>query len=277
MNEIAVLSKFLPQRIAERLAGDSSLARVGGEVRDITILFFSMGRGRPEAGDIEFLIRYLGEMTDVVMGNRGCLDKYIGDTVMAFWNGHDEDPAHRLNACLSALRCRDAARRLHPGLSVTGGLNSGGSFVGLIGSDRRLQFSAAGDAVTMASRMEGANRFFGSELIATEACVRRLEDRLELRLLGNVRVVGSDKPQRIFELLAEKGGLSGPWTQAMPSYRRGVEAFLSGDFETAGSSFATVLKLLPQDRVSSLYLNCCRDFQAIPPTGDWDTFNLTRT
>ena len=156
------------------------------------------------------------------------------------------------------------------------GLNSGHMVVGNMGSSTRLSYTVIGDEVNLASRLEGANKFFGSHIMVSEDTHSGARERVESRMLGQVRVVGKAIPIRVYELLAEKGKLSPEKTSLQSAYLEGVEFFYKREFKKAGKAFTGALEAVPNDAPSQLYLRITRDYEVMPPPEDWDgVFNLT--
>ncbi|MEK7657364.1 MAG: adenylate/guanylate cyclase domain-containing protein, partial [Elusimicrobiota bacterium] len=263
----------------------------GGDKRDMTVFFLDIAhfttiseKMTPE-DLIKFLNHYLTALTDVILSNKGVVDKYIGDCVMAFWNAPLDTPGHRSLACKAAAECIEVIERLNkeyvdPSMpekpAVRIGLNSGEVVVGNTGSARKLAYTVLGDEVNLASRLEGANKFFGSTVMASESTYKEAKDTVEARVLGQVRVVGKAIPIRVYELLSKKGGLSEAWKKALPLYEDGVTLYLARDFNGAKARFKEVQQLVPGDKPSKLYLSVCEDYSVIPPGSDWDgVFNLT--
>jgi adenylate cyclase len=202
---------------------------------------------------------------------------------MAFWNAPMDLKDHRAKACLAAIECQDMMKRLNkdldPALAETPairiGINSGEVTVGLTGSEKKLQYTVIGDEVNLASRLEGANKFFGSHIMASEATYSGAKDFVEARELGRVRVVGKAVPIRVYELLAKKGGLSAEWQKALPLYNKGLELFVQGAYAEAAAAFEEVIKIFPNDGPSFFYRNTARDYSVLPPD-NWDgVINLT--
>ncbi|MBI3549621.1 MAG: CHASE2 domain-containing protein [Elusimicrobia bacterium] len=296
--------QYVAPEVVDALVRDPSKLRLGGDKRDMTVLFLDIAhfttiseKMSPEKL-IQFLNHYLTALSDVIMANKGVVDKYIGDCVMAFWNAPLDEPRHRVLACLSAVECIEAIERLNkeyvdptipekPAIRV--GVNSGDMVVGNTGSARKLAYTVLGDEVNLASRLEGANKFFGSRIMVSEGCYKEAADAVEARELGRVRVVGKAIPIRVYELLSKKGQLKDSWREALPVYTKGVEAFQKGvelarrkdadastkSFADARDHFAAVLKIIPGDGPSTLYKNQAEDYSQIPPI-DWDgVFNLS--
>ena len=285
-----MFGQYVAPEIVEILVKDPDKLKLGGERRDMTMFFLDIAHfttisEKMKAENlIQFLNTYLTALTDDILRNHGVVDKYIGDCIMAFWNAPIDDPKHRLNACLAAAECIKTMQRLNkeyvdPSIperpAVRIGLNSGEVVVGNTGSARKLQYTVLGDEVNLASRLEGANKFFGSTVMASEGTYKGAEEFVEARVLGSVRVVGKEIPIKVFELLGRKGDVSAEWMKALPFYHGGVDKFLKGEFEKAAAEFQEVLKLIPGDKPSKLYLNVCQDYVTIPPQGDWKVFNLT--
>ncbi|MFH2203311.1 MAG: CHASE2 domain-containing protein [Elusimicrobiota bacterium] len=287
----AMFGQYVAPEIVDILVKDRSKLRLGGEKRDMTIFFLDIAhftsiseKMTPEAL-INFLNRYLTALTDDILESKGVVDKYIGDCIMAFWNAPLKVHKHREQACLAALGCIKTIQRLNdeyvdptmpekPAVRI--GLNSGEVVVGNTGSARKLAYTVLGDEVNLSSRLEGANKFFGSVVMCSEDTYEGAKEAVEARRLGSVRVVGKDIPIMVYELLAKKGELSKEWTEALPLYHGAIEKYLKRSFEDAKTDFEKVLKLLPDDKPTKLYHNACKDYLVIPPPAIWDgVFNLT--
>lgn len=285
-----LFGQFVAPEVVEDLAKDPSKVKLGGEKRDLTIFFLDIAhfttiseKMAPEALII-FLNKYLSALSNVVQAEKGVVDKYIGDCIMAFWNAPIELKDHRVRACLAAIQCQEVMKTLNLDLDPTLpfvpairiGLNSGDATVGLTGSEKKLQYTVIGDEVNLASRLEGANKFFGSNIMASEATFNGARDVVEARELGRVRVVGKAVPIRVFELLARKGQLSAEWKKALPLYEKGVAHFNKREFPEAMAAFQEVVAVFPKDGPANLYLTVSTDYSVIPPPEDWDgVFNLT--
>jgi adenylate cyclase len=285
----SMFGQFVSPEVVEELANDPDKAKLGAQKREMTVFFLDIAhfttiseKMGPEAL-IAFLNRYLSALSDVILERRGTIDKYIGDCIMAFWNAPTENKDHAREAILSALGCQRAIDELNkdldPGLpevpAIRIGINSGFMNVGFTGTNRKLAYTVLGDEVNLASRLEGANKFFGSKIIASEPAYKSAADAVEGRYLGKARVVGKDKPVPVYEPLAEKGRLTPAWQKALPVWEKAVQAFYDKKYEDALALFEQFLKLMPKDGPGELYLTLSRDYAALPPD-DWDqVFNLT--
>lgn len=281
--------QYLSPKVVEVITKDPSKLRLGGEKRDMTVFFLDIAhfttiseKMDPEKLTV-FLNKYLSVLTDVILKNEGVVDKYIGDCIMAFWNAPLDLKEHRLSGCLSAIECIAALEKLNKELTdlpekpaVRIGLNSGNMVVGNMGSNTRFSYTVIGDEVNLASRLEGANKFFGSRIMASESTYSGASDKLDARLLGRVRVVGKAIPIKVFELLGRKGKLAPETEKLLSDYSEGLELFYKRQFEKAGKAFKSVLESVPNDAPTQLYLRISQDYAVIPPPKEWDgVFNLT--
>ncbi len=285
----SLFGQFVSPEIVADLAADPAKVKLGGEKRELTIFFLDIAhftaiseKMKPEEL-IQFLNRYLSALSDVVLERRGTIDKYIGDCIMAFWNAPLENKDHRADAVLAALECQRVISELNktskglpeiPAARI--GINSGSATVGLTGTAKKLQYTVIGDEVNLASRLEGANKFFGSKIMISEATYAGARDRVAARFLGRARVVGKETPIAVYEPLGEKGRLGAEWVKALPLYEAGLAAFEARRYADALKAFEDVLKIIPQDGPAALYRSLSRDYAALPPDASWDgVFNLT--
>lgn len=286
-----MFGQYVAPEVVDILVKNPEKLKLGGEKRDMTMFFLDIAhfttiseKMSPE-NLIQFLNHYLTALTDDILANNGVVDKYIGDCVMAFWNAPLDEPDHRRKACLAAVSCVRTIERLNkeyvdPSMPETPavriGLNSGEVVVGNTGSARKLAYTVLGDEVNLASRLEGANKFFGSTLMASEDTYREGKDVVEGRLLGAVRVVGKAIPIKVYELLAKKGELEEKWAKGIPIYHEAIVHYENKRFDQALKGFEAFLKFVPDDKTAKLYMNACNDYVVIPPPEGWEpVFNLT--
>ncbi len=285
----AKFGQFVSPEIVEELANNPEKAKLGAQKREMTVFFLDIAhfttiseKMGPEAL-IAFLNRYLSALSEVILDRRGTIDKFIGDCIMAFWNAPLENKSHAKDAVLSALHCQVAIgelnKNLDPGLpeipAIRIGINTGFMNVGFTGTDRKLAYTVIGDEVNLASRLEGANKFFGSNIIVSGATFEEAKDAIDARYLGRARVVGKATPVPVYEPLSEKGKLTPAWAKALPVWEKGVTAFYDKKYDEALARFTDFLALMPKDGPGELYRNLSNDYASLPPD-DWDqVFNLT--
>jgi adenylate cyclase len=276
---LSAFRKYLPSDVVKNLVAEGIKAQPGGTIRPLTILFadiagFTGLSERMRGRIVELLGRYLDLMSREVHSHGGTIDKFIGDAVMAFWGAPAANPSHALDACRAALACQEALIRSSirddqsEPLSVRIGINSGDVLVGNIGSDARLNYTAIGDAVNVASRIEGANRLYGTGIIMGEATRCEAGEAILVRELDRIAVYGRAEGTAIYELLGlVKDGSSPPGWVAL--YEAGLKAYRTRNFAKAIDLFQMVLAIRESDLPSRLMIERCRALDVAPPPDDW--------
>jgi adenylate cyclase len=274
--------RYLGEDVIEvALADPEKLNR--GEKREMTVLFSDI-RGFTSLAEhmsperlAGFIKEYLSPMTRIVFEEKGTLDKYIGDALMAFWNAPLDQPDHALRACRAAVHMLERLAVLQVGWKAAGyppleigiGINTGPMVVGNLGSDVRVDYTVLGDAVNLGSRLEGTNKQYDTRVVIGEATWLQVRDATTCRRLGAVRVKGRHDPVRIYELRA-LGTPSGLEATAIDAFEGALEHWAARRFAEAGAGFEAVLALWPGDATCRLYLKQLERFRAEPPPGDWD-------
>ena len=210
--------RYVNTEIADLIASDPARLRLGGERRPITVLFSDirgftgLSERLPPDTLGEMLSRYLGEMTDVVFTRAGLLDKYIGDAVMAFWGAPMDAPDHAVRCCHAALDMQAGLERLNQGWQDAGlprlvvriGINTGEAIVGNFGSSRRFSYTAVGDVVNLASRIEHLNEDYDTRIMLTDATLAATGDAFVCREIAHVQVRGRAQAATVYELLGRR-------------------------------------------------------------------------
>jgi len=254
---------------------------LGGETRDVTVFFSdlagfaSISEKMTPAELVAFMNEYLSAMTDIVESKGGYVDKYIGDSIVAVFGAPADDSDHASNAARAALGCRACLDELNrdsaafKGYDVAHrmGLNSGAALVGNIGSRRRFNYSVMSDAVNVASRLEGANKYYGTTIAASEMTVALTGSTFTWRELDAIRVKGRATPVKIYELLAEAGEETPQQAAAATAYAQGLAYWRNREFDAAAKCFERVADV---DRPSALFLNRANAFASHPPGPDWE-------
>jgi len=271
---------YLSPQVIERVLDNPSLLRLGGERREITAFFSdvagftSISEGLSPEDLVGLLNAYLSEMTDIILDLGGTLDKYEGDAIIAFWNAPLDLPDHALRACRAALRCQrrlaerreDFRLRYGHEVRMRVGINSGPAVVGNMGSERRFDYTAMGDTMNLASRLEGAGKVYGVSTLVGEETARRVRDEILAREVDIIRVVGKKQPVRVFELLGEKDAVPAEELEKAARFGRALETYRAQRFSEAAAMFET----LAGDPVAAVYAGRARQSAASPPPGDWD-------
>jgi adenylate cyclase len=282
---LAAFGKYIPTDLVRMLLREGVEPRPGGAARTLTVMFADIAgfTGLSERlGDRIFplLSGYLDTMSREVSSHGGTIDKFIGDAVMAFWGAPVANADHVVDACRAALACQRALRASgvvddagRP-LKVRIGINSGNMLVGNIGSELRLNYTVIGDAVNVASRLEGANKEYGTEIIIGEETRRLAGDGVQVRELDRLMVYGRSGGLAIYELLdvASDAGLP-PWVAL---YERGLAAYRAQDFAGAIALFGQVLEERPADQPARIMLARSKDLLAAPPGKDWQATNAMK-
>jgi adenylate cyclase len=277
---LAAFRKYIPADLVRTLLREGVEPRPGGSIRTLTVMFADIAgfTGLSERlGDqiIPLLSRYLDTVSREVSGHGGTIDKFIGDAVMAFWGAPASNPDHAADACRAALACQRALRASpfvddhgRP-VKVRIGVNSGDMLVGNIGSELRLNYTVIGDAVNVASRLEGVNKEYGTEIIVGEETRRLAGDRIHVRELDRLVVYGRAGGLAIYELLgiAEAGTAPPSWAAL---YESGLTAYRAKDFGRAIGLFQQVLAAKRSDRPAEIMLERCRALLQSPPGKDWE-------
>lgn len=286
--EKRMVKTFFSQQVSgellEVLMDNPEVLKKAGERREMTVFFSDVAgftsiseRLQPEEL-VDLLNQYLTAMTEVIFENGGYVDKYMGDGIMAFWNGLLKQPDHAERACRCALGSAARLKDLNASLKKRGlaelhariGVNTGPMAAGYMGSVQKKQFTVMGDNVNLGSRLEGANKAFGSSIMISEFTYEIVQDKFEVRFLDKILVPGKAKPVKVYELLSEKGKLDPLWQKAQPIYHEGIRFFTEKQFDLAKNKFLEVVEILGQDKASMAYIHRAETFMETPPPDNWD-------
>jgi class 3 adenylate cyclase len=270
---------YLAPAVIDRMLASSRPPELGGETRTVTIYFsdvagFSTFSEHMTPNETVALMNdFLSAMTDVIEAEGGFVDKYIGDAIVAVFGAPADDPNHAASAVRAALRCQAKLDEMNATLEPFKsrplgqriGLNSGEVLVGNIGSRRRFNYTVMGDAVNLASRLEGANRYFGTSIIASQATVDLAGPGFAWRELDWVRVKGRAQPVRIHEALAE-GESSDEQRARAAAYAVGLARWRAADFKAAADAFG---RIASRDPASATFQERALALAADPPGADW--------
>lgn len=249
----AMFAQYAPPAVVSRLIAQPELLRLGGEAREVTLMFTDLANFTTLSEQltaeqtVEVLTGYFNAMTPIVHATGGTVDKFIGDAVMAFWGAPLPDAQHAEHAVRAAVAMQQAMEPLAADLRARGlppihmriGLHTGRVVVGNVGSEQRFSYTAIGDAVNLAARLEGANKAFGTGILLSAATAAQLPPGMALRPLDDVIVKGKTEPVRVFTPCED--------TAACQASQSALDAFHARDWNAADTHLAAVLQRLPGD------------------------------
>ncbi|MEP6600751.1 MAG: adenylate/guanylate cyclase domain-containing protein, partial [Nitrospirota bacterium] len=279
----AAFDKYMAPEVVDEIMRHPEI-KLGGEKKELTVLFSDIAgfttiseRLSPEQL-VALLNEYLSVMTDIIRRHRGNVNKYLGDGIMAIFGAPLSEPMHAALACYAALDSQEALTNLRadwksrgmPEIAARIGINTGDLVVGNMGSQTRLEYTVMGDSVNLASRLEGASKFYDTLILIGPRTYELAQSDVEAREVDLLRVKGKFEPVLVYELLARKGQLGPVKQQVLEVYTHGLHSYKSRAFEGAQRSFEAALKLDPLDGPSKVYLRRSQEFLATPPPLDWD-------
>jgi adenylate cyclase len=278
------MARYVAKEVVDRLlaSGDDVLQGSAlvttvlvADMRHFTTLTEKMG----PRDTVEMLNEYFTEMVEVIFAHNGMLDKYVGDGLMAIFgapvsSGADADNAllvaTGMMRALKSLNSRRAEARHEP-LEIGVGLATGEVVAGSVGPKKRLEYAVVGDSVNLASRLESANKYYGTLVLLSGTTAATLQKPAVLRRIDLIRVKGMSRPTEVYESLGYHTPASFPKLDSViAAYEAGLESYLRRDWARAIRSFGEALEWAPQDRPSRIFLDRCRYYQDSPPADSWN-------
>lgn len=286
---IREVSKFVPKALVRDILESETQVVVGGETRRISIMFTDVKDFTPIAEGMspgvlmENMSEYFEELASLIIRRDGTVDKFIGDAIFAFWNAPLAVARHEHAACITALECRAASRRLNarwtnkalPPWHTRFGIHVGDAVLGNVGSSDRIDYTAIGDNVNIAARLEGLNKFYGSSILASGQIAAVCSGEFLFRHADRSQPKGVGHPLDILELL---GTIEGPdefrvtpaMTQLVQDWADVHEVYASQDWLRALDALETFADRYPDDVLAGIYLDRVVGFLLEPPPSDWD-------
>jgi adenylate cyclase len=276
----SAFSRYVSPDLVEQLARSESAPCLGGEELRATVFFsdiagfttISESMTPPEV--VSLLNEYHSAMSNIVHKHGGMVDKFIGDGLMAIFHAPTFHPEHALHACLAALECFEKLDEIAPGLKekygqtirARIGLDTGDIVVGNIGSATRLEYTAIGDTVNAAARLEVANKLYGTRILVGEDTVDDVKDRLVFRKVDRMLIKGKTRPKRIYEVVALPGNVTPEELKMHEDFQKARELYLAQKFDDAEQLFASH----PSDPVSVAYAERSRELKNAELAPDWN-------
>lgn len=277
--------KYVPSTLVRQLIESGEVARVGGVKKPIAILFTDIANFTTitEEENPETLTKhvceYFDELSSIILSHRGTIDKYIGDAIMTFWGAPLPETQPALQAANAAIHCVRRLRELNarwtmegkPGLYTRIGIHMGEAIVGNLGASERLNYTAIGDAINIASRLEGINKIYGTQIVISDTIHAEIKQFFPTRLLDQVRLKGKSEPRYIYELLADQiDSLEFDLTTYNHTFEKGYAAYQVKNFDEAVTYFMECLRIYPQDTVAPVFINRCTKIEPKTLKENWN-------
>ena len=276
--------KYVPRQLVRDLLASGEEARLGGERRQVTVLFSDLvgftklAEGTPAERVVDILTGIHEVFCSQITREGGTIDKFIGDALMALWGAPLPIPDHALPACRAALGCTlslaEHSAKLEkqgfPPIQCRIGINSGEAVVGNLGAQTRLDYTAIGDEVNLASRLEGLGKYYGTAILISEATFQQVSTHILARPIDRVSVAGRERPTLVYELRGLREEREPEFEILAEIYTRGLEAYFRGEWTVAADCFREALALAPHDKPSKVLLDRCTGYRSVPPPSDWD-------
>jgi class 3 adenylate cyclase/uncharacterized membrane protein SpoIIM required for sporulation len=274
--------QYVSPAIIDEIMKHPEKLKLGGEKKEMTI-FFSDIRDFSTISEklgpeqlVHVLNQYLSKMTDIILKNKGVVDKYIGDAIMAFWNAPLDVQNHEEIACQSSLEMIESLgilkKQWHdekiPEINIGIGMNTGEAVVGNMGSAQRFDYTIMGDNVNIASRLEGLNKIYGTAIIISEFTYEKVKHKFACRELDFVRVKGKTKPLKIYELIGSKEEIKKQYLDFINIFENALSLYKNGEWSEAVKTFEKALKI-KEDKPSRIFIERCAEFKKHPPK-HWD-------
>jgi adenylate cyclase len=280
-------SLYVPHSVVEEMLANPEMLRLGGDKRELSILFSdirgftTLSEKRPAEELVPELNNYFTQMTEVVFHQKGTLDKYIGDAIMALFGAPLPQEDHACRACATALEMMNQLRVLQeewrnrrlPVLDIGIGINTGVAIVGNMGSARRFDYTAIGDNVNLASRLESLTKKYGVSILIGESTCEEAKDRFVARDIDIVCVKGKEEPVKIYQLLCHKErepDFCGP----LETWSRAIDLFRRRKWIEALDLFTEIAKIWPADPPALIYQQRCTEYLIDPPPESWSCVTM---
>ncbi len=287
-----MFGQYVSKSLVNELLNNPEKLSLGGVKKNITIMFsdiegFTSISEKMEPEElVEFINNYLSIMTAIVLEHKGTLDKYLGDSLMAFWGAPLDVENQELQSCKTAILMQKKMDELRSGFSSEAarkvrtriGINSADVVVGNIGGIERFDYTVMGDGVNLAARLESANKMYGTTIMISEATYAKVKDEVYVRVIDRIIVKGKTKPITVYELLGlteEKKATDN--YKLYENYIKGYKKFKEREFVEAKTLFEKSLNENINDELSKIYVERSENYIANPPKEDWDGVSILKS
>jgi len=280
---LKAFSKYVPTSVVKRVLASGS-AEIGGERRELSLLmtdvtdFTTISEKLESERVMAVMSEYFANVVAPILEMQGTLDKYVGDAIFAYWNAPAAQINHAELCCAAALKSRDASNRLAERWKSQGldpwftrfGLHAGETVFGNVGAPDRMDFTVIGSAVNLASRIEGLNKYYGTEILASQRMHELAQDKYVFRSVDHVMPKGAIYDFEIYEILGAREGFDPVRLTELARWEEARALYKARRWAEAKAAFAAWASAHADDKVAGLYLKRCEDFHAAPPPSDWD-------
>jgi adenylate cyclase len=278
-------SHYVPAKVVAQILEDPEKLSLGGDERVVTVMFTdvagftSISERLSPAELVKLLNEYLTEMTDTVLAHDGIIDKYEGDAIMAEFGVPVPYDNHAFMACKTAVEMQKKLKKMRekwskenrPELRARIGINTGEVIVGNMGSRDVFDYTVMGDAVNLGSRLEGANKFYGTDIMISEFTYDHVKEEFYTRELDLIKVKGKDEPIKVFQLItSKKDKVSEEFLKMLDVYNNGLKHYKAQEWDDAINSFESCLNIIPEDPPSVEYRSRCIEYKFNSPGPEWD-------
>ena len=287
-----MFSQYVNRDVVNELVEHPEKLTLSGARRELTVMFtdienFTTLAEKTKAEELVAILNgYLDVMTSIIFNNRGTLDKYEGDAIMAFWGAPIPQSEHALLACKTAIQMQDAVIDIRrkwkeagrANLNVRIGVNTGEMIVGNIGGHVKYEYTVIGDSVNLGARLEGANKQYRTNIMISENTYRKVQSQVFVRELDMLVVAGKTEPIRVYVLLGMLDGhVPSNILQFTEYYSAGLKLYRKREWKEAIDKFEKALGLRPEDYPSHIYIERSHIYQASPPPDDWNGIFILRS
>jgi adenylate cyclase len=277
-------SHYLSNDVINQLVSEPDRLNLGGEKKFMTAMFTDV-RGFSTVSEklddpqalVKLLNAYLTEMSNIILDQKGTIDKYEGDAIIAFFGAPVEFADHAHRACLSAVRMKKVERflnehflgeKLSPDPLFTRiGINTGDMVVGNMGTAQKMDYTIMGNSVNLAARLEGVNKQYGTWILMSEVTRQEIGDQFVARQMDPVRVMGIEQPVRLYELIDERAAVDAATLEAVELFHRGQALYEERRWDEAVEFFRKVQGILPGDGPAEVFVKRCQKYREQVPAG----------
>ena len=275
--------KYMPSELVKILIKTNQEAKIGGNEKNLAIMFTDIANFTSIAEKIEpkeltlQLSQYFDVISNIIIKYEGTVDKYIGDSVMAFWGAPIDIEKPIEKSILASQEIIKEINKLNkkwenenkPIFETRIGLHYGKTLVGNIGSSERMNYTIIGDSVNITSRLESINKNYGTNIIISENIYKNIKDKIVARFLDKIALKGKKEGIKIYELICSNCKIDNKTKELLDLFHQGLELYYKRDFKNALNLFNTIFERF-EDKASKLYIDRCNEFIKNPPPKDWD-------